>query len=197
MDTEVTVAIVTGIFLTISTVFSGITAYLTKRTTNTFDRKSEDLKESFEKTSRLIITDGERETVAKLIQLTLEEEAIVRVTRFNPRKIQRRERYYQAMQARIAGSIFEGDHYKRLEKYCRLTSFNSRENKESLIEMINEFKGGKCKNLILRVTSDKNDYEILIFEKSKVAALCFHDVMNQDVVHSCMIVREGRLFDNF
>jgi hypothetical protein len=127
----------------------------------------------------------------------LNEKYRVDVTRFGPKSVQRQERYFSAIKAKLLGAQFEDESYGKLEKYNRLTCLGSDENKKSLISMVNDYLQMGCKNITLRVTIDKNDFELLIFEKSKKAALCFHDLSKQDVVHSCIIVNDPEMYINF
>jgi len=197
METDITVEFISGGFLILNSILGAFFIYMTGKTKNKIEEQGSLLLKKFDDTVKIQLLEGEQETVDALKQLTLEESDRVRVTRFNQREIQKRSAYYDAMTARIVGGKYDGRNYGKLERYYRLTSFNSEENKTSIIKMVEQFGTGRCDNLILRVTADKNDFELLIFEKSKVAALCFHDLGNLDVVHSCMIVRDEALFDNF
>ena len=141
--------------------------------------------------------EGEKASAESLIRLTLQEERKIRVTRFNPRKIQHEKRYFDAMVAKILGESFDNVRHARVGKYCRLTALNSVENRQSLQHMGQMFLERGCNNLVLRVTADKNDFELLIFDQLRVAGLCFHDLSQQDVVHSCLITRDPSLFSNF
>ena len=54
-----------------------------------------------------------------------------------------------------------------------------------------------CNNLVLKVTADKNDFELVICESSKIAAFCFHDLGEKLVLHSCIITSDPSLFLKF
>ena len=197
MDVDIAVALISGGFLLLNTFVAHKVIKNSEKARENIEEQSALLSKKFDESSKINLIEGESETVSALKLLTLKEKKRVRVTRFNSRAIQKRGAYYQAMKTRILGGNFDGKNYAKLERYYRLTSLNSQENKESLIAMIDEFSSEDSGNYILRITADKNDFELLIFEESKVAALCFHDVSNLDVVHSCMIVRDNALFENF
>lgn len=196
MSSEVIAAIVAGVFLLISTIASTITALVAKRTNESVESQGNELAKRFDETAKVSFIEGERASFDALTRLTLREELRVRVTRFNPRQIQRQKRYYDAMVARTLGRSFEEEHHGKLESYYRLTSLNSKENKQSLIEMTELFLEQGCNNLVLRVTADKNDFELLVFDQLKTAAFCYHDLSNHDVVHSCLITTDPELFAN-
>jgi hypothetical protein len=101
------------------------------------------------------------------------------------------------MVARILGIPFEDEPYGKIEKYFRLTALNSEENKQSLIDMCRSFQNKGCTNLILRITLDKNDFELVILDELKTAIFCFHDFNKHDVLHSCLITRDEILFVYF
>lgn len=197
MDTQILVAIIGGSFLLLSTIASGMSAYFTRRTSESVKTEGKRLSKRLDETSRVTFVEGERDSHDALTRLTLNELTRVDVTRFSPKSVQRQARYFSAIKAKLLGTQFDGENYGKLEKYNRLTSFCSEENKESLISMIGEYLNMGVDNFTLRVTADKNDFELLIFEKSKMAALCFHDLSKQDVVHSCIIVSDQDMFINF
>ena len=122
MTTEIWTAIIAGGFLILNTIVSVITVQLTKRMQKSVDDNSDSLKKKFEETTKISFIQGERATFDVLTRLTLEEPNRVRVTRFNPRKIQRKERYFNAITSRLIGGEFEGENYGKLERYNRLTS---------------------------------------------------------------------------
>ena len=196
MSPEIIGAIIGGVFLLVSTAASTITALLARRTSQSVESQSNELAKRFDETAKVVFIQGERASFDALTRLTLREELRVRVSRFNPRQIQRQRRYYDSMVARVLGIAFEDEHYGKLETYYRLTSLNSEENKQSLIAMIEMFLERGCNNLLLRVTADKNDFELLVFDQLKSAAFCFHDLSKHDVVHSCLITTDPELFGN-
>ncbi len=197
MDPQVFATIIAGIFLLASTVTSVITAMMAKKTSDSVKHQSAALSKKFDETAKVVFIEGERACFDALTRLTLQEKIRTRVTRFNPRKIQRQKRYYDAMVARVQGTLFEDEAYGRIEKYYRLTALNSEENKQSVIEMCRYFLGKGCSNLVLRVTLDKNDFELVIFDQLKTAVFCFHDFNKHDVVHSCLITRDEGLYVYF
>lgn len=197
MEPEIIAAIIGGIFLLASTAASIISLLATRRTSESVEKSSGELAQKLEETARVTYVEGERDAHDSLTKLTLKEEYRVNVTRFSPKSVQRQSRYFSAIRAKLMGSEFEESSYGKLEKYNRLTSLCSQENKESLILMIQDYLKFGCDNFTLRVTADKNDFELLIFEKSRVAALCFHDLSKQDVVHSCIIVTDRDMYVNF
>ncbi len=197
MDPIIIAAIITGGALIANTVVTILSAVASKRLQKTVDEHSSELSKKFDESTQIVFIDGEKAAFDALTRLTLSEPTRVRVTRYNPRKIQRQRRYFNSIVSRINGSEFEGEPYSRLERYNRLTSINSEENKQSLIAQINTFLEEKCDNLILRVTADKNDFEVLIFEGSETAAFCFHDLGTQNVIHSCIITRDLQVFRKF
>ena len=187
MSPEVIAALVGGGFLVVSTIASTATALIARRTSQSIETQGDELSKRFDETAKVVLVEGERASFDALTRLTLQEELQVSATRFNPRGIQRQRRYFDAMSARILGTSFEGEHHGKLESYYRLTSLNSQENKQSIIDMIEMFLERDCNNLVLRVTADKNDFELLVFGQTKTAAICFHDLSQHDVVHSCLI----------
>lgn len=197
MDTQILAAIIGGSFLLLSTIASGLAVYFTKRTSDSVRTESKRLSKRLDETARVTFVEGERDSHDALTRLTLNEVSRINVTRFSPKSVQRQARYFSAIKAKLLGTQFDGESYGKLEKYNRLTSFCSEENKESLISMVNEYINMGVDNFTLRVTADKNDFELLIFEKSKIAALCFHDLSKQDVVHSCIIVSDKDMYINF
>lgn len=197
MDPIIVAAVITSGALIGNTVVTMISAVTSKRLQKTVDEHSSELSKKFDESTQIIFIDGEKSAFDALTRLTLSEPTRVRVTRYNPRKIQRQRRYFASIVSRINGSEFEGENYSRLEKYNRLTSINSEENKQSLISQVNKFLAEECDNLILRVTADKNDFEVIIFEGSETAAFCFHDLGTQNVIHSCIITRDLQVFRKF
>lgn len=197
MQPEVIAAIIGGFFLLASTTASIVSAILTQRTSSSVSRRSKELSRSIESSTRVTFVEGERESHEVLTRLTLNESLRINVTRFSPKSVTRQVRYVAAIKAKLIGTQFEDEHYGRLEKYNRLTSLNSDENKESLLNMLDDYVKSGCDNFTLRITADKNDFELLVFEKSKIAALCFHDLSKQDVVHSCIIVSDRDMYVNF
>lgn len=197
MDSQILAAIIAGIFLIASVIISTFTAFLTKRTSDSIKSQGVELANKFDETAKVLFIDGERASFDALTRLTLQEKHRARVTRFNPKRIQRQKRYYDAMVARILGTPFEDDSYGRIEKYFRLTAYNSEENKNSLVDMCKFFQEKESANLILRITADKNDFELVIFEQLKTAVFCFHDFNKHDVLHSCLITRDEGLFVYF
>lgn len=101
------------------------------------------------------------------------------------------------MAARVLGTAFEDETYGKIEKYYRITALNSEENRKSVIDMCRFFQGKGTTNLVLRVTLDKNDFELVIFDQLKTAVFCFHDFNRHDVVHSCLITRDEGLYVYF
>jgi hypothetical protein len=197
MDPQVFATIIAGIFLLTSVIVSIVTAFLAKKTSDTIKHHGVALAKKFDETAKVNFIDGERECFDALTRLTLQEKLRTRVTRFNPRKIQRQKKYYEAMVARILGTPYEDETYGRIEKYYRLTALNSAENKSSLVEMCKFFLEKECTNLILRITVDKNDFELVIFDQLKTAVFCFHDFNKHDVLHSCLITRDEGLYVYF
>lgn len=197
MTSEIWTATVAGIFLILNTIVSVIIVNVTKRINKSVNDNSVSIKKKFEETAKFIFVQGERATFDELTRITLEEPQRIRVTRFNPRKIERKERYFKAVSTRILGEEFEGEKYGKLEKYNRLTSINSLENKESLIHQIDYYLEKGCNNLVLRVTNDKNDYEIVISEGKRIAAFCFHDMGKQEVLQSAFITSDHELYIKF
>ncbi len=197
MTTEIWTALIAGGFLVLNTIVSVITVQITKRMQKSVDDNSDSLKKKFEETTKFSFVHGERATFDALTRITLDEPNRVRVTRFNPRKIQRKERYFNAITSRLMGTEFEGENYGKLEKYNRLTSLNSQENKDSLIQQIDYFLEKGCSNLVLRVTNDKNDFEVVISESKRIAAFCFHDLGTQEVLHSCFVTSDRELYMKF
>jgi len=197
MDSQIIAAIIAGIFLLLTTGTSALTAWFSKRTSDTIKLHSDELVKRFNETAKVVFIEGEKASFDALTRLTLEEDMRVRVTRFNPRQIQRASRYFQSMVSKVSGSDFEGTNYGKLEKYYRLTALNSLENKNSLIEMIKKFLSLNTNNLVLRITGDKNDFELVVFDHTKTAAFCFHDLSKYSVIHSCLISRDESLFTYF
>jgi hypothetical protein len=197
MDSQILAAIIAGIFLIASVVISTFTALMTKKTSDSIKSQGVELAKKFDETAKVLFIDGERASFDALTRLTLQEKHRAKVTRFNPRQIQRQKRYYDAMVARIIGTPFEDEAYGRIEKYFRLTAFNSEENKKSLVDMCKFFQEKDSSNLILRITTNKNDFELVIFEQLKTAVFCFHDFNKHDVLHSCLITRDENLFVYF
>lgn len=196
MSPEVLAQLVAGGFLLVSTAASTTTAILARRTSETIENQGDELAKRFDETAKVVFVEGERASFDALTRLTLREELRVSATRFNPRGIQRQRRYFEAMAARILGTTFEDEHHGKLETYYRLTSLNSEENKQSVIDMVEMLLEKGCNNLILRVTADKNDFELVIFHQLKTAVICFHDLSQHDVVHSALITRDDGLFGN-
>lgn len=196
MSPEIIAALVAGGFLLVSTAASTATVLFSRRTSKSVESQGDELAKRFDETAKVVLVEGERASFDALTRLTLQEELRVSATRFSPRGIQRQRRYFDAMAARILGTSFEGEHHGKLESYYRLTSFNSEENKQSLIEMIEMLLSRDCNNLVLRVTADKNDFELLVFHQTRAAAICFHDLSKHDVVHSCLITRDAALFNH-
>lgn len=197
MSTEILTAIIAGTFLILNTIVSVIIVNVTKRINKSVNDNSVSLKKKFEEAAKFIFIRGERATFDALARITLEEPQRIRVTRFNPRKIERKERYFNAVSTRILGAEFEGEKYGKLEKYNRLTSINSPENKESLIHQIDYYLEKGCDNLVMRVTNDKNDFEVVISEGKRIAAFCFHDLGKQEVLHSAFITSDPELYIKF
>lgn len=197
MDPAIIAAIITGVALLANTIVTVLLANASKKLKQSVDQSSNELSKKFDESTQIVFIDGEKASFDALTRLTLSEPVRIRVTRFNPRKIERQKRYFSSVYSRITGSDFDGENCSKLEKYNRLTSINSDENKNSLISQINSFLEAKCDNLVLRVTADKNDFEVLIFEGSEVAAFCFHDLGTQNVVHSCVITRDKQVFQKF
>ena len=197
MDSQIIAAIIGGTFLLLSTIASGMAAYFTKRTSDSVRSEGKRLSKRLDEASRVSFVEGERDAHDALTRLTLNEVSRVNVTRFSPKSVQRQSRYFSAIQAKLLGTQFENENYGKLEKYNRLTSLCSEENKHSLISMVELYLKNGVDNFTLRVTADKNDFELLVFEKSKIAALCFHDLSKQDVVHSCIIVSDRDMYVNF
>lgn len=196
MEGEVIAALIAGGFLLLSTAASTATALVTMRTSQSVEDQSNELAKRFDETAKVVFVEGERASFDALTRLTLQEEQRVHATRFSPRQIQRQRRYFDAVTTRILGKPFEGDHYGKLESYYRLTALNSEENKTSVITMAEMFLAQECSNLVIRVTADKNDFELLVFHSSRTAAMCFHDLSQHDVVHSCLITSDKDLFAN-
>ena len=197
METPIIASIIGGTFLLLSTVASGLAAYFTKRTSDSVKDEGRKLSKRLDESTRFTYVEGDHDAHDALTRLTLNEPLKVSVTRFSPRKVQRQKRYFQAVRAKILGTMFEEQNYGRLVRYNRITSLSSQENKESLIEMIEDYRKIGVDNVTIRITADKNDFELLIFEKTKIAALCFHDFSKQDVVHSCIIVSDIEMYANF
>ncbi len=197
MAPEVIASIIGGSFLLLSTIASIIAAITTKRTSASVRTEGKKLSKRLDEATKVIYIEGERDSHDELTKLTLNENYRVNVTRFGPKSVQRQERYFSGIKAKLLGAQFENENYGKLEKYNSLTCLGSDENKKSLFSMINDYLQMGCKNITLRVTIDKNDFELLIFEKSKKAALCFHDLSKQDVVHSCIIVSDPDMYINF
>jgi hypothetical protein len=197
MASEIYTSLIAGIFVLLNTIVSVVTIHVTKRIQRSVDRKSDSLRKSFEETSKFRFIEGERASFDELTRVTLNEPNRIRVTRFNPQKIQKKERYSQAFTSRILGTEFEGENYGKLERYNRLTSFNSQENKDSILQQIDFFLEKGATNLILRITADKNDFEVILADSKKTAFFCFHDLGQQEVLHSCLITTDYDLFIKF
>ena len=197
MNIEIGVAIVGGIFLLINTIISAFSAQIVKRLEKSVDNQSDTLSKKIDETTRFAFIHGEKASFDALTRLTIEEKTKVQVTRFNSRKIQNQERYFSSVVSRILGQTFEGEPQSKLELYTRLTSLNSEENKESLIEQVGLFLERGCNNLVLKITADKNDFELVICESSKIAAFCFHDLGEKLVLHSCIVTSDPSLFLKF
>ncbi len=161
METEIIAAVIGAGAVIVNTIVTTILA--TKRIEKTVDKQSYELSKKFDDSAQIIFINGEKSAFDALTRLTLSEPTRVRSTRYNPRKIQRQPRYFSSIVSRITGAEFEGENYSTLEKYNRLTSINSEENKQSLIEQVTTFHEKGCNNIILRVTAYKNDFEVLIF----------------------------------
>jgi hypothetical protein len=174
------------LFIAVIIFFSTSTLLLYKKTKITLQSKD-----------RFQIITGTREAIEVLTGLTLAENSKVRVTRFSPKMIQRYEEYFSAVGVRITGGRYGDKEYKKLDGYDRLVSLNSDENKESITHMVKQFRNKNCDNFVIRITASKNDYELLIFEDSKIAALCFHDISKKYVLHSCLITNDPDLFVQF
>lgn len=197
MGIEIWTGIIAGIFVLLNTVVSGITVNITKKMQKSVDDKSNDLSKKFDESTKFSFILGERASFDELTRITLDEPNRIRVTRFSPRKIERRERYTKAIKSRLLGLEFEDENYGKIEKYNRLTSLNSLENKESLLKQIDTYIEKECSNLVLKVTNDKNDFELVIAEKNKISVLCFHDQGSNDVLHSCLITKDEDLYIKF
>ena len=197
MNVEIAVAIIAGIFLVLNTIISIFSAQVVKKLEKSVDNQSDTLAKKIDETTRFAFIHGEKASFDALTRLTLEENTKVQVTRFNPRKIQHQPRYFTSVIARVLGHSFENEPQSKLELYTRLTSLNSEENKKSLIEQVEMFLNNGCDNLVLKITADKNDFELVICESSKIAAFCFHDLGEQSVLHSCIITSDTSLFLKF
>jgi hypothetical protein len=197
MDIEIGAAIIAGVFLLANTIISAFSAQIVKRLEKSVDNQSDTLAKKIDETTRFAFIHGEKASFDALTRLTLEEKTRVQVTRFNPRRIQNQPRYFSAFVSKILGQPFENENQSKLELYTRLTSFNSEENKRSLIDQAELFLKQGCNNLILKVTADKNDFELVICESSKVAAFCFHDLSERLVLHSCIVTSDQELFLKF
>jgi hypothetical protein len=197
LSPEIISALIAGAFLTVSTAASTITAIITRRTSAEIKQDGLNLSKRFDESTKISFVEGERACFAALVTLTLEEKSCVGATRFGQRSIHRQPRYFNAIRARLVGEPMEGHNYGQLDKYMRLASLTSDENKTSLVSMIEEYLELGVNNVVIRVTADKNDFELLVFEDSKAIALCLHDMSKQDVVHSCMIIRDNDLYLNF
>lgn len=196
MAPEITAAIITGICLLLTGAASVASARFSLQASRSVRAQGAELAKKFDETAKVVFLEGARASFDALTRLTMLEEDIVRVTRFSPRKIQRQPRYFGAMRARLLGQPFEGQQRGRLHKYYRLTSLNSEENQDSLIEICEDLIERRCHNLVLRVTADKNDFELIVFDQQHTAVLCFHDLSQHEVVHSCLITRDEELFQN-
>ena len=197
MDPQIFSTIIAGVFLIASIVASILSTLYSKKTSDSIKHQSAVLSKKFDETAKVSFIEGERDCFDALTKLTLHEKLRARVTRFNPRRIERQKRYYDAMVSRVLGTPFEDDTYGRIEKYYRLTALNSEENKQSVIDMSRFFQSKGCTNLVLRVTLDKNDFELVIFDQQKTAVFCFHDFNKHDVVHSCLITKDEGLYVYF
>lgn len=197
MNIEIGVAILGGIFLLVNTIISAFSAQIVKKLEKSVDNQSDTLSRKIDQTTRFAFIHGEKASFDTLTRLTMEEKTKIQVTRFNPRKIQNQPRYFSAVVSRILGQPFENENQSKLELYTRLTSLNSEENKQSLIEQVELFLEKGCDNLILKVTADKNDFELVICESSKFAAYCFHDPSEKILLHSCIVTSDPSLFLKF
>jgi len=162
-----------------------------------FEKNSLDLSKKFDESAQITFIDGEKAAFDALTRLTLSEQDCIKVTRFNSRSIQRQDRYFSSVVSRITGGEFEGESQSKLEKYNRLTSLNSEENKQSIISQVEEFLKSHCDRLIMRITTNKNDFEVVICDGSETAVICFHDFGTQNVIHSCLITRDHQVFRKF
>lgn len=197
MDISIAVAIIGGIFLLANTITAVFSAQIIKRLEKSVDNQSNTLSKKIDETTRFAFIHGEKASFDALTRLTLEEKTRVQVTRFSSRKIQNQPRYFSSVVARVLGQPFEGEPQGKLELYTRITSLNGEDNKASLIEQIELFLEKGCDNLVLRITADKNDFELVICESSKMAAFCFHDLGENAVLHSCIITSDTSLFLKF
>lgn len=197
MDSVITAAIITSGVLVANTIITIFSATTSKKLQKTVNKHSSELAKKFDASTQIRFIDGEKAVFDALTQLTLSEPIRVRVTRYNPRKIQKQHRYFSSIMSRINGSEFEGENCSRLENYNRLTSINSEENKRSLISQANIFLKEKCDNFVLKVTTNKNNFEVLIFEGSETAVFCFHDLETKNIIHSCIITRDPQVFRKF